>query len=668
MKNAILSTFLFFLISARATAGAIGEWTEYPAFGDISCVEEAGDVLYVLAGVSLYSVNTSDGNVTTYDKARTLSDTEIDYIAWCEAADRLVVVYSNQNIDLLDSNGGATNISDYYSKTMTEDKTVNGIDIYGNYAYLSTNFGIVCINVSRAEIANTYNLGIAVNWTHLDSERIYAESKKAGQYSALLSSNLLDSSNWTLRRGYTAKDTSIDESLLAVAESYKPNGPTVNQFGFLRLTDGLLLSVPGTNDTSERTAAIQIFDGDSWTVAVGDTGFDTGTRYRNIFEADIDPRNSQRWLAAAVPGLFVYERGSITANYYCENSLLERAATVSATNVDYTEVTTVKFDQQGNAWMLQGIASTPGIIKYDTSGNFTRYEHDELSLASYDYTWVKPMGLDFDSRGLLWFVNNDWHTPALASYDTGSDLLTTYTSFINQDNTDVGVSYARCWAEDVNGNIWVGTSAGPLYLAASDITSGGTTFQQFKVPREDDETLADYLLSGIDITCMAIDAGNRKWFGTDGQGVYVISSDNLTQEENFTSSTSPLPSDYIESIAIDQASGEVYVGTTKGLCSYSADVSEAMETLDSNNIYAYPNPVRPDYTGLITIVGLTYDADVKIVTSSGQLVAEGRSTGGTFTWDGSDLKGRRVASGVYIVFAATSEGKSGATCKIAIVR
>jgi len=112
----------------------------------------------------------------------------------------------------------------------------------------------------------------------------------------------------------------------------------------------------------------------------------------------------------------------------------------------------------------------------------------------------------------------------------------------------------------------------------------------------------------------------------------------------------------------------VYIATDKGLCSYASDASGYAERLVKDNIYAYPNPVTPDYTGLITIVGLTYRSEVKIVTSSGQIVAEGTSNGGTFTWDGCDINGKRVASGVYMVMVATEEGKKGIVTKVAIVR
>jgi flagellar hook assembly protein FlgD len=99
-----------------------------------------------------------------------------------------------------------------------------------------------------------------------------------------------------------------------------------------------------------------------------------------------------------------------------------------------------------------------------------------------------------------------------------------------------------------------------------------------------------------------------------------------------------------------------------------SDASSTSDEMTKDNVYAYPNPVKPDYTGLITVVGLSYNADVKIVTAHGVLVREGKSNGGTFTWDGCDTNGHKVASGVYMVQTATDEGEKGTVCKIAIVR
>lgn len=205
-------------------------------------------------------------------------------------------------------------------------------------------------------------------------------------------------------------------------------------------------------------------------------------------------------------------------------------------------------------------------------------------------------------------------------------------------------------------------------LTAESIASGDETFQQVKVPRNDGTNLADYLLNNVFITSICIDGAGRKWFGTSGNGVYLISADNMEQIYHFTTNNSALLSNEIESVAVNDATGEVFFGTGNGLCSYMSDATQPAEEMTKETVYAYPNPVEPGYNGLITIVGLTLDADIKIVGPAGTLVKSGRSNGGTFVWDGTDRNGKPVASGIYMVQTATSYGKKGTVCKIGIVR
>ena len=116
------------------------------------------------------------------------------------------------------------------------------------------------------------------------------------------------------------------------------------------------------------------------------------------------------------------------------------------------------------------------------------------------------------------------------------------------------------------------------------------------MPRNDGTNYADYLLGGVDITCMAVDQANRKWFGTSNNGVYLISADNMEQIHHFTATNSKLLSNNIESLAINDATGEVFIGTNKGLCSYMSDATATNEEMTQDNVWAYPNPVKPDYT------------------------------------------------------------------------
>ncbi len=215
--------------------------------------------------------------------------------------------------------------------------------------------------------------------------------------------------------------------------------------------------------------------------------------------------------------------------------------------------------------------------------------------------------------------------------------------------------------------MWIGTNVGPLRLSADQITATSPVFEQIKVPRNDGTNYADYLLDGVNVTCIVIDGAGRKWIGTQNDGIYLISEDCMEQLQHFTEENSKLLSNSITSMALNPTTGELFIGTEEGLCSYITGATEAVEEMNKDVTYAYPNPVTPDYTGPITIVGLTYNADVKIVTSSGILVAQGRSNGGTFQWNGCDTRGRRVASGVYMVQTATADGSKGTVCKIAVV-
>ena len=248
-----------------------------------------------------------------------------------------------------------------------------------------------------------------------------------------------------------------------------------------------------------------------------------------------------------------------------------------------------------------------------------------------------------------------------------NDILLKYDTFINQDGLKNEVTWVYCITEDKEKNIWIGTDAGPFMIEKSEVGQSNITLQQIKVPRNDGTNYADYLLSGVSISSIAIDGGNRKWFASNGSGAFLISADNLEQIHNFTKANSKLISDNITSVSINPKSGEVFFLSDEGLCSYLSDATEPNENMTKDNVWAYPNPVTPDYTGLITVTGLSFDADVKITASNGALIAEGRSNGGQFTWDGRDKKGRRVASGVYMVITATSEGKKGTVCKIAII-
>ena len=189
-----------------------------------------------------------------------------------------------------------------------------------------------------------------------------------------------------------------------------------------------------------------------------------------------------------------------------------------------------------------------------------------------------------------------------------------------------------------------------------------------KVPRNDGTNYADYLLDNIPIKRIIVDSNNRKWMGTRGSGLYLISADNNTEIHHFTTANSPLIDNNIYDLLIDNTTGRLWIATDKGICSYQSDATQTGDTMESDNITVYPNPVTPDHTGDVTIVGMTAGAQITITAASGAMVHQGTSAGGSYTWNTKDTKGRYVASGVYMVLMTYADGSKGPTAKIAIVR
>lgn len=660
-------TFII-LLAALLCHAQTGTWRAYMAYHDVTEIEKAGNMIYVLASQNLFSYNQNDQSLQTYDKVNALSDTQIAHIKWCQAAHRLLIVYTNYNIDLLNDNGTVTNIAAYYNKAMTDDKTVNSVNIDGRYAYLSTSFGILKLNMANATISDTYNLGFNVDYSYVSNGFLYAASQQRGLYRASTATNLLDPNNWSRVREYTPQTTTLDPELLELVGTLKPGGPKYDYFHDMKLIDGTLYTCGGffaSGLSYYRPGTVQVLANDEWQIYQDNIRSITGYNYDNVNSLDVDPTIPNHVYASGKCGLYEFNNGQLTAYYNRDNSPLQGAIDgARELPNDFVLVHAVKFDAQGNLWVFNSQARTNSILRLSKDHEWTAYDLPALMGPTNS---MSNMVLPFiDASGNLWFTNNHSGDPALVSFDGESTVK--YSNFVNQDGTNVIVHFARCARKDRDGNIWLCTDVGPLMLRKEDIGNNAAPFQQIKVPRNDGTNYADYLLANVDISFVAIDAGNRKWFGTNEHGVYLISDDNLTQISHFTAENSPLLSNHIESIAINEQTGEVFFGTEKGLCSYMSGITSTNDEMTKDNVYAYPNPVRPDYTGLISVVGLSYNAEVKITTVSGKLVAEGRSNGGTFTWDGCDRDGKRVASGIYLVHTSTEEGKKGTVCKIAIVR
>lgn len=657
-----------------------GRWNLYLSYyGMPQDIESADKFIYVQSNSCLYSYNRNDHSITYFSRANLLSDIEIQYIAWAKYVKKLVVVYKNGNIDFLCKDGTEReNLSDYYTKTTTDDKTINSIYVRNNLLLLATNFGVVKIDMKKAEIQETYNLQKKFYKVAIDDKYVYALAEDGMTlYKGDINKNLIDPKSWTQEpftgqvNFSTVNDETNADDWAIVSTLINEDSPKNNVISRLRFAGGRLIVASGgwhegvyIADQSVKPT-ISEYENGEWK-HYGELQSVVSLRvYRAITDIVVDPKNSKHIVfCASGDGFFEYVDG--TQKKHFTNANTSSLVPAVAGSNDYVITNTALFVND-ELCVLNSYNPGPIVRGSLETGDFRAFLHKDLWMSeNKGHAGLERMMQD--TKGRIWFVNNNHTHPALFRYDYQNDKVTEYSNFTNQDGTSLGsVYYVRAVAEDLEGNIWACTNQGPVLLDENLIANPSEGFIQVKVPRNDGTNFADYLLTGIDVSCMAIDGGGRKWFGTNGNGIYVISADNMEQIEHFTKDNSQLLSNDIMDLAINPQSGEVFVATANGLCSYIGDATMPNEEMTKDNVWAYPNPVSPDYTGDITICGLTLNARVTITTSSGAFVASGISTGGSFKWNGCDRQGRRVASGIYMVHTATSEGESGVVCKVAVV-
>ena len=697
MKQYLLIILFYTFSIPYVWADAIGTWKVYPSYSDVSDIVPTGKDVFVLASQSLYSYNVNDGSLRTYSNNDVLNGCNIQNIAWVNAVKKLVITYSDYTIDLLSLNGDVENISALADKQTTDDKTINSTYVDGQHAYITTGFGIVKVNAKDATIADTYNLGYKVNYCYISGNYLYAASESKGLMKCQLTKNLLNRNEWTsageyekqtkekyvydsTNKCYWATDSENKltkyqkegDSYQAVSTGVKPDGPEYNEHNYIIYDNGRILSVRGryeyvSSDTNT-PGIVQEYNiaNDKWTSYDNSFATERGKDCIAQTQISVDPKDINHIMVAAKSGLYEYRDRKMVA-YYDMNTDDPILSVIN--KVNYSVVTSTVYDKSGNLWIFN--MGNDNILCLSPSGEWNSFQQSGLS--TNDDCRIKKAF--FDSRGLLWFANDNWKKSMFGFYDINTNQMRQITNFINQRGTRMlEAKNLFTITEDKEHNIWVGSEVGAFYITPDDVTEmcnstdmGNINIKQAEVKRNDGTSFIDYLLGNVFVCDIKIDNANRKWFATNN-GVYLISSDNETELAHFTMDNSPLPDNEVKSIAIDENTGMVYFATLKGLCSYKSDVTQSYGNLTDDNVYAYPNPVTPDFTGDITITGLTIGAQVKILATSGQLVNEGTSTGGSYRWNGCDLNGKKVASGVYMVNVATAGGESGIVTKISVVR
>ena len=376
---------------------------------------------------------------------------------------------------------------------------------------------------------------------------------------------------------------------------------------------------------------------------------------RDILHITPHIRNPNRAFASAwAGGLIEVDKDEGIVTVFDEtNSTLQRRAGVG----DVIRIGGSAWDSRGNLWVSNSDADHfLSVLRHD--GTWMSFPHNGLIVSGetlgplivddYDQKWVSlPRG-----GGLIVFrehnINNN------NSFDIRK--LTTQTGNGALPNTSV-----LSLAKDHNGHIWVGTAEGVVVFYSPQMALRGGPFDAQPIVVMQDGFTA-WLFENEAINSIFVDGSNKKWFGTRSSGAFLMSPDARETILHFNTANSPLPSNNILDISVEPHTGEVFFATDMGLVSFRGFATRGQPS--HTNVEVFPNPVRPGYQGYIAVRGLVTNARVKITDISGNLIYDTYAQGGQMVWSGTDLFGKRPASGVYLVFTTNADGSETMVAKI----
>jgi len=431
-------------------------------------------------------------------------------------------------------------------------------------------------------------------------------------------------------------------------------GPISNNAFSISSYNGKTIICGGATDATWdnlwRALQISIHQDVNWTTI-------THSTISDAMRALIDPADENHlFISTWGGGLLEYHDNTLVKQYTEVNSPLQTIIP----GKPYVRICGLAMDKDKNLWITQ--SKVPGsikVLKPDGSWIVNPVTIDaptigDLIITGTGHKWIVLPG------GYGLFVFDDNNTPAVFGDDR-------YKKMLVEDTEKQVISFIYSIAEDLDGNIWVGTDQGPLiYYNPERVFDENLKASRIKIPRNDGSGLSDYMLKSETITSIAIDGANRKWLGTFSSGAYHLSPDGTILIKNFNEQNSPILSNSIVSLAIDNKSGDIWFGSSKGIQSFRGNATTGDEKF--TNVYTFPNPVREDFTGNVTITGLMRDSQISITDISGNLVYKTVSDGGQATWDLKTYNGKRVATGVYLVFCASNDGSQSFVTKMLVIR
>ena len=584
------------------------------------------DTYFAITEQGIFKANINSPNLSDYRSW--LKDTTISFIPRHSATfnNRILVSKGDSIYQFKDNNWSQYGIFDGFE--------IRSLKVYNKYLNISNYFKTIVydssntMNFQSSPIAKMGNVKMGV---YDGNDLIYMADGSAGLF--------------------------VYSKQYSQATALSPNGPSTNEaFYITNFQNNIWVAGGGYNKSYVNTfsrAGFYFFDNKDWT-----NYNDLNNTDLTLFDRDFciikqQASSKKTYACTWTRGLFVLENGQITKHFDTNkepSSLGVQPNSNSGVN-DFVRVGGVDFDSKNNVWFSNyGSAAPISVLKTDnTWQNFT--------LTGGINRITSLLIDDFDQK---WIIVPNTGIAVMNKENTNSVLLSENGSSGNLHDLNI-----NCMVKDMDGVIWVGTNKGPtaFYSPGGVFNNVAVAAQRVKIDKNEFDEFVDYLLEDQSINCMAIDGANRKWFGTNN-GVWLMSADGTQQIFHFTIDNSPLLSNSIFSISITDL-GEVFFGTDKGIISFRSDASKGTET--NSNVVVFPNPVKQNYSGPITISGVSNNAYIKITDISGSLVYQTRANGGTAVWNGLNYSGLRPRTGVYLIHASNEFGQQKLVSKVMIV-
>lgn len=753
----LLITFIFGHTVWSQSELALGQWVSHIAYREGQQVTQSPDKIMLSSSRGLMTIDKNDLSVDFLAKEDGLSDATISQLYFDKIHDQLIVIYTNQNIDVI---RGTEVINIPFISVNTSiigSKNIQQLYIHdNNQAFIATDFGILGFNMENLTFPFTAFTQLKINALAVWNGQLFAGSDEGLYAVALEGSNLSDFGSWRFldensglpQWSQVSHLTVKNNSLYAVVNNALYRTDSVGRFDIIfepadnesltflssdgsslmagvrngnntkilffnpenTFEDGgygcgnrvsyaiedeqgriwfgdewdpikyqknrsaascqrLTFSVPFTNIFSQvrfkrdkaylATGGVSEDFGYAWTRS----GFSTlqgnswnnfnperipdfrpenegGKDFANLFTLAPHPTENKVYLGSYLSGVMLFDedKEEVTEHWDKNNSILQGAVG----DVERTRISGMAFDKDGNLWMSNYLSPKPLVVrtKDENWHSFSVPGNTQLHQIAIDLQGNKWIPVYGAGNGIVVFNENG------DIADTSSDKI----RYITRSNSEITGNRVNCVAVDLDGSIWVGTDEGPVVFECGDPFVSACRGNRRRVVVDD---IPAPLLRYEDILSIAVDGANRKWFGTRN-GIFVQSPDGITEIARFEVNNSPLLNNRVTYLSFNGQTGEMFIVTPDGLQSFKTSTTEGRR-VHSSQVYAFPNPVRPDYVGDIAIKGLVRDANVKITDISGKLVYETTALGGQAIWNGRDYNGNRASSGVYLVFSANED-------------